>query len=158
MTGKTHALGGLAAGTLVAVALPAQPLTVLTWHLPVEVTIGATILLAMFTALAPDRIQYSIKSVRFPLEGHRGLSHTLLFALVTTFLFRYELRAAWCVGLVSHLLLDVITVAGIPLFWPLRRRRVSLSWTTNGSAGEAVLRAALIVLVALVWLRPVLHY
>jgi inner membrane protein len=158
VTGKTHLLGGLAAGTIVAMIAPAQPITILTVRLPVAVTLIAVIAFAGIAALAPDRIQYSIKSARFPLEGHRGVSHTLLFAVVTTFLFRPELRAAWCAGLLSHLLLDVITVAGIPLFWPLRRRRVSLSLTTNGSAGEAVLRALLVMLVVMLWLRPVFKF
>lgn len=145
MNGPTHLLGGLAAGTAIAAFAPAGSL------LPI-----AGVALAGVAALAPDRIQYTIRSARFPLEGHRGISHTLIFVAVTSLCFRVDLAPYWCAGLLSHLLLDVITIAGIPLLWPLRARRVSLSLTTNGSASEAVLRALLVVFVALMWLRPLL--
>jgi membrane-bound metal-dependent hydrolase YbcI (DUF457 family)/transcriptional regulator with XRE-family HTH domain len=155
VNGPTHLLGGLAAGTLVALLVPAPHAAIAGHVIPPEVIKVAGCVLAGAAGLAPDRIQYTIKSARFPLEGHRGCSHTLLFAIVTALLFRSELAAYWFAGLLSHLALDVITIAGVPLFWPLHARRVALSWTKNGSAAEAVLRALLTVFIALTWLSPI---
>jgi inner membrane protein len=134
MNGRTHLIGGLLAGLVVASVVQTAPETK---------AIG--VLLAGAAGLTPDRIQYTIRHARLPLEGHRGVSHTLLFLIVTTLIFRAELAPYWAVGLASHLLLDVITVSGVPLFYPLYRRRVSLSLTTNGGRVEFVLRAVLLV-------------
>ncbi len=85
--------------------------------------------------------------VVFPLLGlhkrlHRNGTHSLLFAglvVVAGFALMGALRvrpapalwSAWIAALLSHYLLDVITTGptlgrmgwGIPLFWPLSRRR-----------------------------------
>ncbi|MWG36156.1 metal-dependent hydrolase [Halomarina oriensis] len=84
--------------------------------------------------------------LRLPLVSHRGPTHTLLFALgvgavlagVATLLSDVapsSLDAPWLVpfaaftgvfGIGTHLLADALTPSGVPLFWPLSRRRFSL--------------------------------
>lgn len=69
------------------------------------------------------------------LFGHRTFTHSLLGLAVTTiFLFSNDSLwgKAWAVGYGSHLLLDLLTTSGVPLFWPVGKNfRFSLT-TTGG--------------------------
>ena len=91
------------------------------------------------------------------LVGHRGVTHSLLAVLACAaglwFLGR-ELawNAALLVGYLSHLAGDALTVSGIPLLWPWRRRFRSPLWFTTNGAVEWGLNAAL--LAGLWWARP----
>lgn len=93
----------------------------------------------VFFATLPDYDQ------RIPLIKHRGVTHTLWFALavggvlgalgsaafweqgtviaLTAGLFGFVFGTA---SIVSHLLADVITPAGIRPFWPLSKRKYTL--------------------------------
>ena len=74
-----------------------------------------------------------------PTMYHRSLSHTLVAALaagvLTALVYRAlgrEILPYLTVGAVlfaSHLLLDVTTEPGIPMFWPLIDARVQTSWS-----------------------------
>ena len=68
--------------------------------------------------------------------GHRGVTHSLAWCL-TLALLGYAgqsllvdgqpgplLALALLAGALSHVLADGLTVAGVPLWWPLRRRHV----------------------------------
>lgn len=85
---------------------------------------------------------------RAPFVSHRGVTHTLAFALLVGGLLG---GLGWLVGgqpnaftdsslavfgfavgtlaICAHLLGDVITPAGVPLLWPLSGRSYSLYWT-----------------------------
>ena len=142
MNGSTHLIGGLAAGLIVASAMPTDN---------THTVIG--VLLAVAAALLPDRVQYTVEHVRLPLEGHRSGSHTLLFALLTALAFRPELAVFWLSGLLSHYILDLPSRQGLPLLWPIVPGRLGLGWFQNGSVGEVVTRLALIALCAGIALR-----
>src|SRR5262245_6682515 len=67
--------------------------------------------------------------------GHRGASHSLLFALVAGSLAALAVRrprlAPWCIALIaSHPLLDALTDGGlgVALFWPLSSERFFFPW------------------------------
>jgi inner membrane protein len=139
MNGPTHAMGGLAVGCAV---------TFIT-HSSISHA-GAGIAISYCAGLLPDWIAISFPFVRLPLEGHRGFSHTLLFVVLTSWIiWQYSavpwLTLFWFAGLLSHLLLDVVTVEGVPLFWPIIPHRVSLGWTTNGHRFEFVARIVLAI-------------
>lgn len=123
-----HLAFGLAAASVVARATGTPDSTAL-W-------LGASVASGM-----PD------VDVVFPLLGlskryHRNATHSLLFAALTIAAGLAAVRAldvnlrpgvelAWTAALLSHLLLDVLTTGptlgrlgwGIPLFWPVSRRR-----------------------------------
>lgn len=138
MTGKTHQL----------IALTAVAAAAARW--PQILGIGASLLAliaAMSGALTPD-IDHPAANIwkRFPagsivgrivrmvLGGHRNISHSILGAVLITFLSRRLLdvihpdylaqalavRQAYLVGYYSHLASDTFTDRGIPWFWPLR--------------------------------------
>jgi inner membrane protein len=67
--------------------------------------------------------------------GHRGPTHSLAWCLAVALLAHLAVAAldggpprpllalAVLAGSLSHVLADGLTVAGVPLWWPLRRRR-----------------------------------
>lgn len=80
---------------------------------------------------------------RMPGVSHRGVTHTLLFAVAVGAVLAWATRLlpagtvaprvtalAFGVGVFgvgAHLLGDVLTPAGVPLLWPLSDRRVTLA-------------------------------
>lgn len=142
MDGRTHLAGGIAAGLLVACFSDNQ-----------GVALGVA--LAGAAAMVPDRVQYVVKGKDLPLEGHRGVSHTLMFLILTTIWFRPEFALYWAAGLMSHYILDLPSHSGIPLIYPLKRDRIALGWFTNDSWQAKVLLAGLIgfiIVVPIYWL------
>ncbi|MBX0293954.1 metal-dependent hydrolase [Haloarcula nitratireducens] len=109
----------------------------LSFDLPGLAVLGGALSLAL--APVPDLDQ------RIPLIRHRGVTHTLLFALVVGGVLG---AVGWVAGtgagvetarrlaafggvvgtvaILSHLLADVITPMGITPFWPLSRRNYTL--------------------------------
>ncbi|PSP98226.1 metal-dependent hydrolase [Halobacteriales archaeon QS_5_70_17] len=99
---------------------------------------------------------------RLPLVVHRGVTHTLLFAALVGVAAwagalaveamlgvgsEYAPFAAFvgAFGICSHLAADVITPMGVPLLWPLSRRRFTLSvvYADNTLANYLLLGAGL---------------
>jgi inner membrane protein len=71
--------------------------------------------------------------------GHRGMTHSLLaiglwvWAMLRGLAWDQEVVAAAAVGYLSHLAGDWLTVGGIPLLWPWRRRfQAPLSFRCGG--------------------------
>ena len=63
--------------------------------------------------------------------GHRALTHTLLAWLIVTFWAGLYFRGngfavAVSIGYLSHLIADMLTPQGVPLLWPVYRKRVRL--------------------------------
>lgn len=91
-------------------------------------------------------------------RGHRVLLHNLCFAaasgaVIGLLLFSpyspvpaplaAALLAGWEAGLLSHLLLDALTVSGVALFYPCSRRRIRLARLRSSSrAANLVVEAA----------------
>ncbi|MHC1750653.1 MAG: metal-dependent hydrolase [Cellulosilyticaceae bacterium] len=127
MNYKAHLVGGIAfgAGTLYTTHRFGIALT------PILVIGGATI-----GSILPD-IDHpkSFLGRRIPLipkliyrtVGHRTLTHSLLFALAISFLirtFNNPLAIGVLAGIVSHILLDMLTPQGVSYLYPFRRKRI----------------------------------
>jgi inner membrane protein len=112
-------------------------------HLPIPVS-GLYVLSALAGALAPDLDKpsgpWGKMLVANTLGGHRHLSHCLLGAALAAALV-YGLMVllantlgfaggllwlGFVVGYLSHILLDALTVDGVPWFYPLSRTASSL--------------------------------
>lgn len=156
MRGSTHAL----AGALIGVALTGRG--------SLDVTALATVAGAV-GALLPDldhpraALSRRVGIVSAPVRlffGHRGATHGLA-AVFTAFalslclvpdLRLYGLAAA--LGYASHVALDGLTVQGVPLLWPSRRRWRLLRLTTGGII-ERLFAAGMVagvLLLAVKWL------
>lgn len=139
MTGKTHIIGGIAAGLAFAQITDYEPVILL--------AAGA------LGALIPDICHGGSKIGRtFPilskiinsLFGHRTFTHSLLFLLLAAFLFHEFLPneaigAGLMVGMASHLILDMATKKGIKLFFPIKITiRFPITTKTGGRAEYVV--------------------
>jgi len=139
MRGTTHLITGAAVG--LAVAQTAYPEG---WK-----TLAAGAGLGGLAALIPDWLQVNIPGgSRFAANifGHRGITHSLLFAgfaaYVAWLLWRPAFLIVWCAW-ASHLLLDALS-NGAPVFFPLPR--LTLARIKTGSWMDRVVGAAALVL------------
>lgn len=136
MTGKTHAAAGLTVGIGCASLLSLSPAHGV-----------AAAVCAVVGSLFPDidnhtsTIGRKVKFVSFLLQlfiGHRTVFHApLLYALLWLFgrkiLPQLSLYlTTFSIGVLSHLFLDMLTPAGIPLFWPIRKKVHILAFRTSG--------------------------
>src|SRR3990172_3512038 len=86
-----------------------------------------------------------------PFGGHRALTPTMLAWLIVTVWAGLYFRGngfavAVSVGYLSHLIADMLTPQGVPLLWPVYRKRVRLLPTAfairTGSAIETLIVVA----------------
>ena len=100
--------------------------------------------------------------IRFAF-GHRGATHTLLFALLVSVLTALPslyfldgiasvammlLSIGLFAGILSHLLLDALTVTGVPLLYPFSRKMFRIGRFRTGSTGETFVFVLLLVFTA----------
>lgn len=119
MTGKTHILGGIAAGLAYAHITNESPM----------ILVGAGIV----GALLPDichsgskigrKLPFLSKIIN-AMFGHRTFTHSLLFLvlialLMNAFFPNDVVKVGLIVGMISHYILDMATKNGIKLFFPL---------------------------------------
>ena len=141
MRGSTHVTAGLAAALLMPnLSIPAMA----------ALTLGS---------ILPD-IDHrdSLVGRHVPilprLLKHRGVTHSLLFAVLC-----YGLYPPLGAGVLLHLLLDVLNPAGVALLWPWKKR-ISTPVVTIASGGvlDGVPRTGLWVILAAVVLHRFLGY
>ncbi|MGC4376392.1 metal-dependent hydrolase [Fictibacillus sp. Mic-4] len=150
MEGKTHIVGGLAAGIIYITAAG---------DVAHE---GLFFASCIAGALLPDIchpnsiIGRKLSFLSFLVNktfGHRTFTHSLIFMLMLTLLFMYtsfpgDMEWGILVGVFSHLLLDALTKEGIQLLWPLHIRvRAPFHIKTGGMLEHGFL-AVLTLLIA----------
>lgn len=122
MTGKTHASCGLLVGSL----------TIEYFHTDLFTSI-TVITLAVISSLLPDichtqsKIGRRFKLISFFIRmifGHRTFTHSLLFiAIIVCLLYVIQTPSYYLVtiilGLLSHVILDMLTPRGVKLFYPI---------------------------------------
>lgn len=139
MTGKSHKLIGLTLGVGYYLS-QTQP-----QYAPA--TFGAVALLSYFGALLPDIDQpaaelwdklpfgHTLGKISDPFLKHRNITHSIVGLVGISLLVRYlllQMPSYWGIdpryilyafvfGYASHLLADMITVEGIPLFLPYKK-------------------------------------
>lgn len=146
MNNKTHKVGGLCSGLIVStIMFSKNP------ELGNLISSGLIISGATIGSLAPDidhpESKVGRKFLLRPISilisklfGHRTITHSVVMSVFMTILllisttmftgipkFIYSnLIIGFCVGWMSHLLLDLITVKGIPIYYPFIKRKYSL--------------------------------
>jgi inner membrane protein len=91
--------------------------------------------LAVLGSLVPDW------DYRIGLK-HRGITHTALALLVTTGLFSlysWRLGLLWGLNYASHLLLDSLTVTGIPVLYPFKNKYYGFKLFKTRSSEDMVI-------------------
>jgi len=140
MTGRSHDLAAFTALTIIFVAMPTLP----TMSFATAVTaFGANFIGGLFPDIDQKtsdfwdnfRLGPFIAKVICPaLGGHRNVSHSLLglvligigskvFLQLLSAIVLIDMEIVWnafMIGVVSHILTDLPTKAGVPLLWPLQ--------------------------------------
>lgn len=151
---ETHKVGGVCSGVIASTVLFSS-------NFGVTELISSGIIVAGATmgSLAPDidhptsKIgkKFLLKPISIFLNkffGHRTITHSVIMAiLMTIILFSFStmttgdlnyiytnLVIGFSVGYFSHLLLDMFTVEGIPVFYPLIKRKYRLSKFKTGKS------------------------
>lgn len=164
MMKKAHVTGGICAGIIANKYLPTEiQLTTnpLEW---IPFLIGL-----MIGSLLPDiDTKTSYLGRRFRIVSifcslifkHRKFIHTVWFALIFTgllyyglvnnydgvfFTYIFYLILGLLIGMLSHITLDSLTVSGVPMFYPLIKKKYSLLKIRTGKEGEEIFRKVLIV-------------
>lgn len=162
MIGRTHKVGGACAG-VIAGALLLEPPYTFDKILLTGVLVGGSLL----GSLMPDidhkgsTIGHQMKltsTVISNLFGHRGLTHApIIHVLITIILLLFGgtltdfpklMYVSFVIGLfiggISHLLLDSMTVAGIPLLYPFSKKKYRIAKFTTGKS-EIFVQATVVV-------------
>lgn len=156
MTGRTHAAYGLAIGVVVASSQTSSLESI-------SITNIIAVMTSWLGSLMPDidsegsrmgrKVPLISKGMN-RLFGHRGFLHTplcLMMIFLTGYFLIYELGRpeyliiliCFCLGYLSHLMLDFATKGGIRLLYPVSKKYYHLTKLKTGSLIEAY---ALIVL------------
>ncbi|WP_374724106.1 metal-dependent hydrolase [Calidifontibacillus erzurumensis] len=108
---------------------------------------GVFISSVLFGALLPDidephsKLGRKLPLIAYPMNwffGHRHITHSILFILLTTilgvllsFAFKWTLilPLGLGIGVFSHILGDYLTNSGVPLFAPLTKKRYKFIFT-----------------------------
>ena len=149
MCGRTHKVGGICLGVVTGSLLLEQPYTLNKLVLITILLIGSII-----GSLLPDidhtgsTIGKKFKLISTILNsfGHRGITHTpiihfLLFILalmlgenLTGFLkLSYVAFVVGVfVGAISHIILDSMTISGVPIFFPISKKKFRIARFKTG--------------------------
>lgn len=125
MNGKTHLFAGVVGGIGIAYVLEKYQ---------INYDLAPLIASSAFGSLLPDTdIKTSLLGRYIPVHlffKHRTVTHSLFFVMIIG-LLSMLFQAPWtvtiglCVGLLTHLLLDLLTPARLPyLLYPIRYRGV----------------------------------
>lgn len=150
MKGPTHIAAGTLAGLILSQAIcPEQSTQAIA---VIAITAAGSIMpdIDVGTSKLGRRIPALSYTIQF-LFGHRGIFHSLiLWALPLLYLhisypeYRLFVWSCGC-GIATHLLLDMLNPAGIPLLWPWNKR-IHLAEFQSGGLFDWLLGIALTVL------------
>lgn len=170
MLGTTHQIGGVCSAVVLGTFLFPAPLPLVS-----IVYGGAMIAGASFGSLLPDidhpkskiskKAQTPAKLLSFAV-GHRGWTHTLLvFFFISALLFwtvnqigtatvlLNYLVFGFSIGYASHLLLDALTVSGIPVFKPFSEHSFRLAKLRTGVDDPGVQFILIVMTIGVVYLQ-----
>ena len=155
MKGKTHIAGGIALGYLAFNNIEVLNVNLSDDKILLLVTAGLTL-----GALIPDidhknsTISNKVKpigNIISKIFKHRGFTHSILGSIIIIILFGWLfsltginkvfniiLIKSIYIGIISHILLDMLTPSGVSLLYPYNKR-YSIASFTMGGIGELML-------------------
>ena len=156
MTYKTHILGGILAG------LVASRMGLAEGIVNESVIVGVS----TFASLIPDidtkgskisNIAKLTSKVVTSISGPRGIFHTPILYIVIAFLLNNVLPQTvvigFLAGVLAHIALDMLNSKGVPIFYPLVTKKISIARIRTRGAGENFVRIVLMGLIAVVFLN-----
>lgn len=159
MTGKTHSSAGLLIGSMVAT------------HYQLDLFESVTaIVIAGLASILPDIchsrsiISQRLKLINFIIKhlfGHRTFTHSILFIFICYYLLTliqtpiYYMISIIC-GMLSHVILDMLTPRGVRLLFPLPVRvRFPIQFKTGGLLDVSLASAFSILTVYILFEAPI---
>ena len=159
---KTHVIGGVCSAVILNQFI-LQPNTIEANIIPCTIVMAGSIVGSLLPDI--DHTQSYLgkraKIISKPMNsllGHRGAFHSpFLHFLILSLLFivgqmslsdglfvlHKYLLSGLAIGIFSHLFLDSLTKAGIPILYPVSKKKVSFMPLTTGGKGEFVVRILL---------------
>lgn len=167
MNYQAHRVGGVCASVIVATSVFSGPIDNPTTY----IAIGLTIVGGAVGGLLPDidhpnsKIGRKVPPVSKLINllcGHRGFTHTLLAVILFTYLlfilngllpmwakeYMIPMSLGLIVGYSSHLLLDMLTVSGIPLLFPFTKKSVRIAKLRSGKDDFMVSIICIVITIA----------
>ena len=170
MVKKTHILGGVSMGIVAYKAnnvldIYSSDLTGFILFLPIVTYISGLILGSLLPDIdTPQSFLGRIfKFVSIPINkifGHRTITHSIFFAIFSAGIVILpsmsiqnplidSMLTSFGVGIligdISHILLDSLTVSGVPFLYPILKSKFSLTKMKTGGAGEQFISVLLIL-------------
>ena len=148
MMGKTHRLGGVLVGLGMLSVVPQDPVVI-------AGSLACSVVGSLFPDLDHKNSTISKKAgvvggITSAVFTHRGIMHapliyTLIYlAAMTVAELPYSVfLTSWYFGVLSHLLFDMFNPGGIPLLFPLSKKKFRIIGLSTGGVGEAVFRAVM---------------
>lgn len=153
MMGKTHMIIGCGAGILISSGAGIAPAVAGGF-------IGALVGLLPDIDHPKSRINRTflgmILGIPFRLAPHRTLTHAIWIPLLLGVLalsYPHWITITILGAYVSHIISDMITPRGVPLFYPLSRRAVGLPLIRTGGRLEQLLGLVIILALVIYWER-----
>lgn len=136
-----------------------------------EIDLGAKVVFGIFLFLATifvdiDSSQSKLGSywIFRPFQlffSHRGMIHSLLMAVVLSFILFFISKnagAGFFIGYILHLFLDVLTKRGVFLFWPLFNKKIVLIGLNSGGLIEEILFVLILLIDLFLFLGMILGF
>ena len=109
------------------------------------------VILPFLVVSAFSKMEFVQNNLKFMVK-HRGLMHTLIipaFMFAATFFIKEPtfriLVVGLTIGYATHLLADMLTSRGCPIFFPLSKKNFNILKIKSGSAGEYIAAALISV-------------
>ncbi len=149
---RTHIVTSITVGAAIA-AYSSIPFTL-------SYTVGV-----MIGSLLPDidepnsyvgRRSFGIAKTMKKVFGHRGMTHSLVALLIMAYLLLRTSDSFFFMGIIIgyalHILEDLFSMQGVPLFWPFRKKKIRLPihYRTGGSIEKIIYYAAIAIFVYII--------
>lgn len=143
MTGKTHIVGGVASGMVLASVTSYEPTT-----LVIAGAVGGLLPDICHGGSKIGRKMPVLSKIINTIFGHRTFTHSLLFLILVWLLLEIFIpinaaKTGVLAGMVSHFILDAATKNGIKLLYPLKITVRFPVTTRTGGAVEYIVLAIL---------------
>ena len=153
---KTHIAGGLLAGAIVIKLNPTIDVySIQTMGVLSLTSLGSVLPDIDHTGSFIGRKFKILSTIVSNVASHRGITHTPAFGALFSFaLFKlaniigFNIPSIYFIalftGIMSHIILDALTVGGVPLLAPLSTKKISFTSFKTGSNFENILMIAMV--------------
>lgn len=155
MTGKTHIAAGAVVGLAAAWLMQQRGLNISSAEAYFVGGMGALGGLIPDIDIPTSKLGSKLKPLSSVIKvvfGHRSITHAPVVYIALGLLF-YKLGTwcglVFCIGALSHLLLDALNKKGIPLLYPLSKKHFRIAKLSSKGIADKVLCVAAYVLVVI---------